>query len=61
MITRSRIFITAAWVCHLLLAPGIVTSQTLPPAATTVSAPESAAATVPNLPTAPAGQTEEDR
>ena len=59
MITRSRIFITAAWVCHLLLAPGIVTSQTPPPAATTVSAPESAAATAPDLPTAPSGQTEE--
>ena len=59
MITRSRIFITTAWVCHLLLAPVIVTSQTLPPAATPVSAPESAAATAPNLPTAPAGQTEE--
>jgi len=62
MITRSRIFITTAWVCHLLLAPGIVTSQTPPPAAATVSAPESAAATAPDLPTAPAapaGQTEE--
>ena len=59
MITRSRIFITTAWVCHLLLAPVIVTSQTLPPAATPVSAAESAAATAPNLPTAPAGQTEE--
>jgi LPS-assembly protein len=57
MITRSRIFITAALVCHLLLASLIVTSQTLPPAATTVSAPESAA--VPDLPTPPAGQTEE--
>ncbi|MGA2334518.1 MAG: LPS assembly protein LptD [Terriglobales bacterium] len=57
MITRSRIFITAALVCHLLLASGIVTSQTLPPAATAVSAPESAA--VPDLPTAPVGQTEE--
>jgi len=32
MITRSRIIITAALVCHLLLASGIVTSQTLPPA-----------------------------
>src|SRR6202163_3563582 len=31
MITRSRIFITAAFVCHLLLTAGIVTSQTLPP------------------------------
>ena len=33
MMTRYRIFITAAWVCHLLLAARIVTSQTLPPAA----------------------------
>jgi len=57
MITRSRIFITAALVCHLLLASGIVTSQTLPPAANTISAPESAA--FPDLPPAPAGQTEE--
>ena len=31
MITRSRIIITAALVCHLLLASGIVTSQTPPP------------------------------
>ena len=31
MFTRSRIFITAALVCHLLLWRGIVTSQTLPP------------------------------
>jgi LPS-assembly protein len=52
MITRSRIFITTALLCHLLLAHGIVTSQTLPPAATAVSAAESAQAT------APAGQTE---
>ena len=59
MITRSRIFITTAWVCHLLLAPGIVTSQTLPPSATAVSARKSAAATVPDRPAAPASQTEE--
>ncbi len=59
MITRSRIFITAALLCHLLLARGIVTSQTLPPAAATVSASESAPATAPPLPAAPAGQTEE--
>ena len=59
MIIRSRIFITAAFVCHLLLAPGIVTSQTLPPAAATVSSPETAPAMAPALPTAPAGQTEE--
>jgi LPS-assembly protein len=59
MITCTRIFITTALVCHLLLAPGIVTSQTLPPAATTVSAPENAAATALDLPTAPAVETEE--
>jgi LPS-assembly protein len=57
MITRSRIFITAALVCHLLLAHGIVTSQTLPPASATVSAQKSAPATA--LPTAPGSQTEE--
>src|SRR6202162_2584568 len=56
MIIRSRIFITAALVCHLLLAPGIVTSQTLPPAAATVSSPE----TAPAMPTASASQTEEE-
>jgi LPS-assembly protein len=60
MITRSRIFITTALVCHLLLAPGIVTSQTLPPAIATVSAPERAPATTPALATAPASQTEEE-
>jgi LPS-assembly protein len=59
MIIRSRIFITAALVCHLLLAPGIVTSQTLPPAAATVSSPETAPAMVPALPTVSPGQTEE--
>jgi LPS-assembly protein len=31
MISRYRIFITAVFICHLLLASGIVTSQTLPP------------------------------
>ncbi|MGA2966806.1 MAG: LPS assembly protein LptD [Terriglobales bacterium] len=59
MITRSRIIITTAWLCHLLLAHGIVTSQTLPPAATTVSSAESAQATAPVRATVPAGQTEE--
>jgi LPS-assembly protein len=49
MITRSRIFITAAFVCHLLLAAGIVTSQTLP------SAPGSAAP-----PPAPVPKRQED-
>src|SRR6202163_4893990 len=58
MIIRSRIFITAAMVCHLLLAPGIVTSQTLPPTAATVSAPETAPAMA--LPTASASQTAEE-
>jgi LPS-assembly protein len=43
MITRSRIFITAAWVCHLLLAAGIVTSQTLPPASQAAAPPASPA------------------
>jgi LPS-assembly protein len=42
MITRFRIFITAALVCHLLLAHGIVTSQTLPPATLSPSAPATA-------------------
>lgn len=60
MITRSRIFITAAFVCHLLLAPRIVTSQTLPPAAAKISAPESVPATVSALPAAPGSQTEEE-
>jgi LPS-assembly protein len=31
MIIRTRIFITAVCVCHLLLAPRVVTSQTPPP------------------------------
>jgi LPS-assembly protein len=54
MTTRSRIIITAAWVCHLLLAPPIVTSQTLPPPTTvSVSQPPS------SLP-ATAGQMEEE-
>jgi LPS-assembly protein len=60
MITRSRIFITTALVCHLLLASGIVTSQTLPPAAATLSSPETDPAMVPALPTASASQTEEE-
>src|SRR3984893_11848973 len=60
MITRTRIFITAALVCHLLLASGIVTSQTLPPATATVSTPETAPGMVPPLPPAAASQTEEE-
>jgi LPS-assembly protein len=64
MITRSRIFITAAWVCHLLLAPGIVTSQTLPPAPTpaavssTIGLPSESSVSE-DLPSAPVAQTEE--
>src|SRR5271157_3782804 len=50
MITRSRIIITAALVCHLLLASGIVTSQTPPPANETSEA----------LPAAPISQTQEE-
>jgi LPS-assembly protein len=60
MITRSRIFITAALVCHLLLASGIVTSQTLPPAAPTISSPETDPAMAPPIPAASASQTEEE-
>ena len=60
MITRSRIIITTAFVCHLFLASGIVTSQTLPPAAATVSTPASAPATAAVVPAAPSGQTEEE-
>ncbi|MGB8011476.1 MAG: LPS assembly protein LptD [Terriglobales bacterium] len=56
MTTRFRIFITAAVVCHLLLTHGIVTSQTLPPGATTAP---SASAAAPALPTAPVSDTEE--
>ena len=59
MITRSRIFITAALVCHLLLASGIVTSQTLPPAAAMETASEKAPGAAPGLPASAAGQTEE--
>ncbi|MFI5118472.1 MAG: LPS-assembly protein LptD [Terriglobales bacterium] len=58
MITRYRIFITAAWVCHLLLASGIVTSQTLPLAAAAVSAPAKAPAVPPAPATASASQTQ---
>ena len=58
MNTRSRIFITAAWVCHLLLASGIVTSQTLPLAATAVSASTGASAAPPAPMVTPASQTQ---
>jgi len=48
MISRYRIFITAAFVCHLLLASAVVTSQTLPPAALSQSAPAKATAPAAN-------------
>jgi LPS-assembly protein len=50
MIFRSRILITAMLVCHLLLAPRIVTSQT----------PPTAAPAVMPLPAAPSNQTGEE-
>ena len=50
MIFRTRILITAIVVCHLLLAPGIVTSQTPPPGAPAVAP----------LPAAPSSQTGEE-
>jgi LPS-assembly protein len=59
MITRSRIFITVALVCHLLLARGIVTSQTLPLAADAVADSARDSAMAPALPAAPVRQTEE--
>jgi LPS-assembly protein len=57
---RSRIFITTALVCHLLLASGIVTSQTLPPAAAPVTAGESGPATASSSAATPANETEEE-
>jgi LPS-assembly protein len=50
MIFRTRILITALLVCHLLLAPGIVTSQTPPPADPDLTP----------LPAIPSSQTGED-
>ena len=50
MITRSRINITAALVCHLLLCSGIVTSQTPPPGGGPTQL----------LPSAPASQMQEE-
>jgi LPS-assembly protein len=54
MIVRTRMFITAALACHLLLACGIVTSQTLPPAGNDAPAPSEV------LPVAASSQTEEE-
>ncbi len=62
MTTRFRIFITTAVVCHLLLAPAIVTSQTLPPPQVTGSDREPAPPATPVPPKSPsqiAGQIEE--
>jgi len=50
MTTRSRIIITAAITCHLLLASSLVTSQTPPPTAETTKL----------LPSAPTSQVEEE-
>lgn len=50
MIVRTRILITAVSLCHLLLGPALVTSQT---------PPSESAATTP-LPAAPSSATEED-
>jgi LPS-assembly protein len=64
MITRSRIFITAAVLCHLLLGSAIVTSQTPPgdsanQAAVNSSPPTPNTSSRPALPKA-AGQTEQE-
>jgi len=60
MITRSRIFITAALVCHLLLAPRLVTSQTLPPVPEGVSTSSGPPSPPDDLPKLPASGIEED-
>lgn len=59
MIIRSRIFITAALVCHLLLASRIVTSQTLPLPTATNQAPAAESAARISSPAA-ASKIEED-
>src|ERR1035438_7449045 len=64
MITRSRIFITAAVLCHLLLGTALVTSQTPPgdsayQAAENSSTPTQKTSSRPALPKA-AGQTEQE-
>ncbi|MGA2355301.1 MAG: LPS assembly protein LptD [Terriglobales bacterium] len=64
MLTRSRIFITAGLVCHLLLSRGLVTSQTLPPAAGSMAIADSAGDLLPapgnDLPAAPVANTQEE-
>jgi len=52
MTSRTRFLITAALVCHLLLAPALVTSQLLSPAAASTSAQ--------GLPNSPSALKEED-
>ncbi|MBZ5574361.1 MAG: LPS assembly protein LptD, partial [Acidobacteriia bacterium] len=52
MTSRTRLLITAAFACHLLLAPAVVTSQLLPPA--------NSASQVQNLPNTPSTLREED-
>jgi LPS-assembly protein len=47
MTSRTRLLITAAFICHLLLAPSLVTSQLLSPAST-----PSPAQSLPNTPSA---------
>ena len=51
MIIRTRIFITAVIVCHVLLAPRVVTSQTPPPSPLLEAQP---------VPPAPSSQTTEE-
>ena len=62
MIIRSRIFIMAALVCHLLLASALVTSQTPPPATaqSTAAQPAVPSETSPHLPRSPGSLTEEE-
>jgi LPS-assembly protein len=52
MTSRTRFLITAAFICHLLLAPSLVTSQLLSPATASDSAR--------NLPNTPSAPNEED-
>ncbi len=57
MIARTRFLITAAALCHLLLAAPLLTSQLQPPASSEKPAPEAGATTQASLgPAAPAGE-----
>jgi LPS-assembly protein len=60
MITCSRIFITTALVCHLLLVPVIVTSQTPPPVGAAGAASATSTAETPVPPAALGNQTQEE-